>query len=1030
MPFNVGTDEQYAKAHTALKNPNFRARRPEQYQELLTHVKGYSHKKKVDAFSSMINTDAIELPQESVYQRLAGGTSRAQFLASSQGRKTWDQKQKDDRTAAAQAGVDFETGMDWKDRGKAGLLSASPEDQHLALEYFAEKKLLDAGIEIPPNTPVLGRVPGSNEVTYLNPYTDEGGNTSLRHTMVNPIGLDRGDAARVGTEFAAALPEVTAEVGAGLAAAAGVGAVTGGTGAIPAGVAAAASAAGASNFAVNKARQSIAKKLGVPSEIVDNIDNAELFDDAIIATAGSAALPLASGAIRSVRNMGRFTTSGRTQAQAVEEAVEAIKRKGKALEETNKAAGTDIQASIAELTQDPVMMVAEQDVRRRTVGKASKEIAERDARNRLDSVKAIRNLADDVVPENPHLISTDQAAQRAQATVRRPLETGEAAIKDTEESLETLMGRVDSLPERGVYQGLQKDLDEVAAKAKSNEKTAWDAYRSIGKDKAVANPQGSPIREVLDDVGFESREALSRDLAKVNESFLKDLGADNPELAQRGAQVGKGLTDTSLDPDQLHKLASHLKSVVRHEEQNLKALGWKRRDVNAMVNAIERQIDTLPLRDSATGRMLGKDEADKLRSAWHYAKETTVERVNTFENRALRTLLNPDDGNLRMMEGATHNFLFKSGDAGTLAKALNASGNNLNVRNALASEFESLYKRAVYKDGKIVPEAHTQFMSQYRDHADLIFGEEGASLINSAAGLSHQMRKLAKKQKKMKKKLEHTYGKKLTDEQTYAGNVARDFLNGEVPTQRIANTRQALGADSVEWKSIQRHGLEAMSQEFTKQSATSGNADALSKALVSHGDRMTEMYGKRHVANLKNLSETLNTLATGQIAKGSRKTVTPVWLQWTRTLWGALSTAQRRITAANRTANLIVNRRMGRVMDPAMMSNLKDLYKLDPMGKEKMAYTLLTGNVLGAAVELNEAAAAEREAKKALVEAGLRKQDALPPEFLEMINAPLPTVEEDENRVRPGQTIKTYRPGEEPVHDDYLNAIINRQIGK
>ena len=653
-------------------------------------------------------------------------------------------------------------------------------------------------------------------------------------------------------------------------------------------------------------------------------------------------LPAIVGTWKGLGNMRRPIDFG--DKKSIEEAQEYIGQSVLKIRALEKATGQQFRLSAAAISGNPQLLVQEGASVRRVVGKRSMDANENLLRNNRSAVNAVSAINDSVVRYDPTFVGPSEAAERAQKIVRQPLDdlTQEGVEKRVEQ--EVLNQTVDGTYKPSVYQGLQTDLaDRHEAVRKANTGN-WQAFRSaIGWDPVkktadvhVANPANTRLRKALTGLDRDGQLALSESAQKATDSMLEDLGLPPiPEKYKgtRGNLIGQGLAGETIDMNQLHKLSSQLKAELRAVGSR-NGMGWKANDLQELIGVIDDTIRTGKLVRTSTGKQLDVAEQANVRSSFAEAIDGSKRYHEVWDDIAKASVFATENGRFKMAPGALRKVLFAPGDAGSIRKIMDISGGDPNTRAAIAGEIESLYKSQVMVGGEWSETAHATFMNNMQDHMLETFGENGSDFIRRTGNIGTAVKAIDNQAKQVRLALQHAYGKRLTDEQMYAGNVARDALRGELSTKQIDNLRTALtGAENPEgvklWANIQRAGLDAIEQEFLKKSGNAVNSRAIDQLVTNHSERLTAFYGPQYVENLGTLRSVLTMLERDSIAGNIRRDPQPMWLAVARSYLGPMDKKQRRITAVNKLARRLSDDRLAEILKDESL--LHGLIKHDKM---------------------------------------------------------------------------------------------------
>ena len=130
---------------------------------------------------------------------------------------------------------------------------------------------------------------------------------------------------------------------------------------------------------------------------------------------------------------------------------------------------------------------------------------------------------------------------------------------------------------------------------------------------------------------------------------------------------------------------------------------------------------------------------------------------------------------------------------------------------------------------------------------------------------------------------------------------------------------------------MRRTGLQHLTNKMMAANDKEARSGAIRRVLRTNPGRLEALYGSRYVENLKALSDVMAAAENIQMGRASRVVLNPPMLQLTRTLFGPLSTTQRRITALRRMHEGTQNRLMAElVADPSKVENFIKLNRMEP----------------------------------------------------------------------------------------------------
>ena len=817
---------------------------------------------------------------------------------------------------AAEAGVDVTSGAPPWMRAHADLLSLKPAARLAALEYLVDRDMKENGITLPKGISSVFKEDYTGKLGYYRP-TEEG---KLKKTLVNAYGIDSGDIASSIDDVVAVGVEGTAAVGGGL--------LTGMATANPAGIATGGViAAGAANAIVNKARKELARQLGLPDTIVDQLTSDDMFNEATTAMAYEAAGPVGAGFLRGIRN----STRPIRKVQDVDELVATMKKAIDVSEELFERTGVRVTATLGSATRNPEILVLEANAKRAVSGKLGQELREADVRNRAATGDAILRINDNAVDAGPRL-NSDVATQgeRARgviASYSKSIE--EKAVLAAEDQLDHLDTAAD-LSTVSRWTNVQSDLAEQSAKAQSDEQVVWDTFREqVGFDDKThtskimmdnRDPTGL-IPEAMANINVASQEALSSAVKGAKQSLLRDVGYGEQAIVE-------GLSGKTLDMQQVHVLLSHLKKAAR-DAAGPNKLGWHGKDLSKLIGAIEGQMGQGAfVEQSARGLVeVSGDKAQTVLATFKLGVEKTNQRHAMFNTKAVRelfTTVSKDNDSFAKSGNAVRQLLFKAGDPSSLAEVLRVTGANPAKRAPMLEELNVMYKQTVFRDGKFLKANSDVFLQNYSEHIKMLTGSNSTTdFITNAVEFDRVVKAANTRATRVKQSLSDVYGKKLGGDDVYGGNIASDMLNDKLTLDQIGSVKKRLARqEPALWGDVQEAGLVELKDKMLKASGLEANAKGVRSVLKGNEGRLKAIYGEGYVRNLELMQDALSAMEGVKLAKASKILVQPTWLQVVRTQFGPLSATQRRLTAAVR-----LQRGMKEANLYSMMSNPEQLEK-------------------------------------------------------------------------------------------------------
>jgi prefoldin subunit 5 len=837
---------------------------------------------------------------------------------------------------AADAGVDITTGLSPSIRGKAALLSVDPGAQDLALNTLIQEELKSAGFELPEGVPAVFPDRYTGELAYLRPQDGK-----LVPTLVNPPGADLGDVLEAAPTITQAVTEAGAAFG---------GATLGGmSGSVPGAVAMGAGAAAGANYLANYARKELARGLGVDDKIVDQITNDEMLKEALVAGGFELAIPGALGAVNMARNLVR-PGAGKFTREEVDAAIPLIQQELDTLKELYRRTGVRLDSTTGAATQNPKIIVME----KLGIGKARNEAAENiavdDLANLYNTERTLDSLLYGHQPGGP--IVTDPATLGAavQDVTRRPLVEAQAGLQEAEEALGKYYTNPDVFPDPGLeaVQGVRGTLRQQQMTLEGTESASWERFRELsGYDKATArsdvmldNSGDTPIKAVLAGLDEQAQTALSNSLKNSQQSFITDLGyrrtlpkngeeipfsevLANPkgytdeEIAQVKAAMQQSEAESKLKPEglmqdslglgELHFLLSHLKQQRRNIDNNPGVVQWRKADLDRVINAVQDQIQNGPMRRGSTGKPVTLAERDEVADSFITANNSTVNLKNFNSAANVRQWLELDPkGNFKVEPDTIRKTLFTPGNSNALSETLTALGNSPQHKLALLKEMQAKYAAEVFDaKGKFMLGRHRKFLQNYQNHLSLLTGGKRVDAIDNAAALADVVRRQERSVAFVEKTLKDTFGGAFIKGGMSGQDMSRALL---APSSKYTPEQTRVLVSTLEREAPDLlNSLRYQAANFAKSQLTDNGVikpDGLEKFLTANRGRLTALFSGDYVAGLDLLSRHITNQA--RAARGATPTeAQTAGLFVFRSIFGPLSTIQRRITAGLKTTEAI-----------------------------------------------------------------------------------------------------------------------------
>lgn len=831
------------------------------------------------------------------------------------------------QNAAAQ-GIDIETGIDPRIRTAMGALDFDPDVRNQVLNAMVRSQLTN----VPASVPVVFLDDSTGEPVYLR-ETEDG---RLRPTLVNAAGFEGGDIlAGLGSLPSVAL-EIGGAVGGGLAAAS----VSGGVG--TAFGAAAGAAAGAATGI--EARKLLAKAVGAPPEIVDMAEGA--FREAMIAAGGELLFFGAFGTLTAIRNRtgGRILEAD-TLAKFEQELTENIAKIKRLEERTNQK----FNPGVGELTGSSELLVAESTLRRQAKGPGAAILKIQEVETERATGEALRDIATQRVrsPNDPAFRSVEDTSAEVREIVDEPIALGREKIAGAQRKVDKFDEELDVASDRSRFVKVRDDAFAAKVEAKELSDKGWKLYRDeveynprTRRSNIVLDNQGStPISQVMSQIKKDANNGLLATVANAQEAFLKDAGFGDDAIRQlRQSGDATGLAAPTLDMRQLHFTLSHLKRQQRLAAKGVDPNGFRSEDYNTLIGAIEDQIQSGTLRRVNSGRAVNPEKAAQVKLAWGQANENTALMHEVFDSDNMRTLLRtrrvrtPEGKVLDMPDlpaGLVRKRLFAPDDARFLNEALDATGQNPQVKQALGEELEKAYRDTVIRNGKFSQGQHNKFMKEFEDHLDTLF-PNGSSRIRDVSSFGRTVDKGDAALRNLQDNITKTYGKSVAT--LDSNNIAKEILSGRVSPEQ---TRSLMRLLEKKAPGLALHVRGSIQDEILgttlKKGGQVANFDTLAKLLREQRSTMTAVFGRQYTKDMDLLLDVLKVTERTTFSKAAAQEAQAAWLQLARSVMGPLSRKQRFITSVNRLAARRAGGKALRILqDPENLRQFMKLRGLSP----------------------------------------------------------------------------------------------------
>lgn len=828
-------------------------------------------------------------------------------------------------TTAAERGIDVRTGLDVGTRTLARVAGGTDDLRQLELiNMRAEEDIREAGLTLPEGLAAVFVEEYTGEPAYYRVERDSDNKPYLVPTLINPPGVDVGDAVAASPVVGQlALESFGSGVGAFLGAKGGNFGMTAG----------AAMGAGTMAAVSNWTRQIIARSFDVPEEQVQRIQDDEMLKDFLYAAGGDAAVGAAFAIKRGISNHWFRPLAPETDIVGLQKAFKEATGRVMTLEDL---IDEKLHVTLGMATGDPQMLALEKQVQMTLRDWWARQFSEQQINNELAMGSAVRRINQRDWPTATHNYGgPTEVGRRTLDVVQEPGRRAGARVEAAEEALDAAGRRLPE-PDPNVWVNTQTLRQHAAEQFREAETYAWDTFRGpqgidVDPETGVSNiwlrnAPNSPIRKFLRSVAKDNDNILAATYRESREKLLKDMNVD-PSNVKALDGVFPSLADNALDYRQLHILVSYLKqNAVRMEDV---MPGWSKQEVDGLISAIERQINVSPpvyggyqglemLRQDPT--YLARAKVDDARAAfirdqWGAAKQATTQRYD-FENlEALRAAAETrrvpgmpgEPVQARTVEfvnqaDMVRGVFLKPGNSNALAELKHLEGFSPDLRVGLQSELLAKYRQEVFVDGKFSRTASDRFLQQYDGHMRLLFGDQGAKDIINVQNMSDALVRTERRAAQVNDIARQVFGKQVNMADP-PQEVAREMIMGRYTPTQISTFRARIErVDPMLWDDIQQQGLAWVESQVAGGAAGKTlNFNALNKLIEGDTRRkLAGFYGQDYVDHLTVLRDVYGMMGNAQLGRGWATNVQTPLLQLSRSLLGPLSKKQRFITAMNR----------------------------------------------------------------------------------------------------------------------------------
>jgi hypothetical protein len=446
----------------------------------------------------------------------------------------------------------------------------------------------------------------------------------------------------------------------------------------------------------------------------------------------------------------------------------------------------------------------------------------------------------------------------------------------------------------------------------------------------LVNGRNSPVRRALGEIEKEAQENLSQSMGDASQRFAQDMAA---------------LRGDTLDIMGIHRLRSDLLRAKRKVANGTDTSGWTAKELDKVIDSLDATLMSQDWVRVANGRTVPAVKREAL-NRMHQAREATDFLNNMARRDTIDDLIDQiqvyDGGTgrrfgerrrFRMAPAQVRERLFEANNAGALTDVIEMSGHNPQLRAALANELEAIYKgMAANADGTFKRGGYNQFMQQYGDHAELLFGPAQAARITTVDDMARAVQKTNEIAKKVQDAYKATFGEAL-DPAAGAHGVVRQVMSSSNVTARQArnlmnrlgqidpNLRNAVRAEFAQW---------AYGELATGPVALKGG-NAIRQWLGGNQAKIRAVMGNQYYNDMRTIQKFTDLVDLSDMARGVAEPVQAAWLQVTRSVFGPLSKKQRFMTAANRIMRGRGAEKAIQLMaDPKKLRQFVQLGKLDP----------------------------------------------------------------------------------------------------
>lgn len=540
----------------------------------------------------------------------------------------------------------------------------------------------------------------------------------------------------------------------------------------------------------------------------------------------------------------------------------------------------------------------------------------------------------------PRGSTTDNAEQ-----ILRTLEDAEGVTaarrtaRITEDEATQTMEALHDVATSAHYRDIQEIGHNTVVMLKQNEELQWSFFKDMLEPNSTGSAYGivlqngrnSPVRRALGGLSREAEQNLSKSMGERTQGFVEDMAA---------------LRGDTIDIMAMHRLRSDLLRAKRKIHNNTDINGWTATELDEVIDALDRTMQTQDWVRASTGRKVPGLQRNALNQYARAREATEVMNIVSAKSSIqdmIDTVAVVDSASMRkfgerrkftMMPAKVRDQLFEPNNASALSDVLDLSGSHPGLRAALADQLEGVYKKmALNPDGSFARGGYNRFMSEYGDHAELLFGPENAARIHNADSMARAVEQVNITAKKVEDAFRATFGDAVDPQKLGANGLVRTIMNSSNVTARQTRTlmNRLNSIDPAMAMEVRAEFAQWAHGELMKSPVVMKDGNAIRNWLGNNQSKIRAVMGNQYFNDMRTIQKFTELVDYSDAARGVSEPVQAAWLQVTRSVFGPLSKKQRFMTAANRILRgRSAKKALELMADPENLRKFVRLGKMDP----------------------------------------------------------------------------------------------------